>query len=69
MQNHTCRTALTALLIFSLMFALNYFMPLHRDDYDYSMIWHTGVHITTCIRLAPAPLFRARRAHGLLLLP
>ena len=47
MQNHTCRTALTALLIFSLMFALNYFMPLHRDDYDYSMIWHTGVHITT----------------------
>ena len=47
MQNHTCRTALTALLIFSLMFALNHFMPLHRDDYDYSMIWHTGVHITT----------------------
>ena len=47
MNRNTMLTVLTALLIFALMFALNYFMPLHRDDYDYSMIWHTGVHITT----------------------
>ena len=47
MNRYHIQTALTALLIFALMFALNYFMPLHRDDYDYSMVWHTGVHITT----------------------
>ena len=47
MNRNTMWTVLTAFLIFALMFALNYFMPLHRDDYDYSMIWHTGVHITT----------------------
>ena len=29
------------------MFALNYLMPLHRDDYDYSMIWATTEHINS----------------------
>jgi len=32
--------ALLAFLFFY-MFALNYFMPLHRDDYNYSLIWGT----------------------------
>ena len=39
-------TALIAFLIFALIFALNTFMPLHRDDYDYSMLWRTGIHLT-----------------------
>ena len=46
MNRYCIQTVLIAVLIFALMFALNYFMPLHRDDYDYAMIWHTGVHIT-----------------------
>lgn len=29
------------------MFALNFFMPLHRDDYEYSLIWGTLQKITT----------------------
>lgn len=33
--------------IFAVMFSLNYLMPLHRDDYDYSMIWKTGEHINS----------------------
>ena len=35
------------IFIFAVMFALNNLMPLHRDDYDYSMIWKTGEHITS----------------------
>ena len=38
-------TALVVLVIFGIMFALNYLMPLHRDDYDYSMIWGTTQHV------------------------
>lgn len=34
------------LLLFAYMFAVNYFMPLHRDDYDYSLIWGTSQHLT-----------------------
>ncbi len=33
------------LIIFAVMFELNNLMPLHRDDYDYSMIWKTGEHL------------------------
>lgn len=40
-------TFAVVILIFALMFALNYLMPLHRDDYDYSMIWKTGEHINS----------------------
>lgn len=40
-------TAATIIFIFAVMFALNYEMPLHRDDYDYSMIWKTGEHINS----------------------
>ena len=63
MNRNTMLTVLTALLIFALMFALNYFMPLHRDDYDYSMIWHTGVHITTFPDVIDS-LLRHYREHG-----
>lgn len=35
------------IFIFAVMFALNNLMPLHRDDYDYSMIWKTGEHISS----------------------
>ena len=33
--------------IFALMFWLNNLMPLHRDDYDYSLIWGTVEHINS----------------------
>ena len=36
---------LPIILIFAVMFTLNYLMPLHRDDYDYSMIWGTTKHV------------------------
>lgn len=39
------RTALVLAAIFLLMYGLNHLMPLHRDDYDYSMIWLTGEHV------------------------
>ena len=37
----------TVIFIFALMFELNNLMPLHRDDYDYSMVWKTGEHINS----------------------
>ena len=40
-------TAAAVLFIIIVMFALNHGMPLHRDDYDYSMIWKTGVHLAS----------------------
>ncbi|MBO4401534.1 MAG: hypothetical protein J5809_06780 [Selenomonadaceae bacterium] len=40
-------TAAVALIIFAVMFALNDLMPLHRDDYDYSLIWGTAAHINS----------------------
>lgn len=40
-------TAAVALGIFAVMFALNDLMPLHRDDYDYSLIWGTATHINS----------------------
>ena len=40
-------TALTAAAIFAFMLALNHWMPLHRDDYDYMMVWKTGVPIAS----------------------
>ncbi|WP_019551958.1 DUF3329 domain-containing protein [Propionispira raffinosivorans] len=33
--------------LFIYMFALNFLMPLHRDDYEYSLIWGTLQKITT----------------------
>lgn len=48
MQENFSKTILTAailLIIFTIMFEMNHLMPLHRDDYDYSMIWKTGEHL------------------------
>jgi hypothetical protein len=33
--------------LFIYMFSLNFLMPLHRDDYEYSLIWGTLQRITT----------------------
>ena len=41
------QVAAVLLIIFAAMFELNNLMPLHRDDYDYSMIWKTGEHLVT----------------------
>lgn len=38
-------TAAIIFVIFAIMFALNHLMPLHRDDYDYSLIWQTTQHV------------------------
>ena len=34
-------------LLFAYMFMLNYFMPLHRDDFEYSLVWNTDVRISS----------------------
>ena len=47
MRNHTSRVILILAAVFLFMLALNWFMPLHRDDYDYSMIWGTAQHISS----------------------
>lgn len=39
------QTLLVLAGIFGVMFLLNHWMPLHRDDYDYSMIWLTSGHV------------------------
>ena len=33
--------------VFLFMLLLNVWMPLHRDDYDYSLIWGTTQHMTS----------------------
>ena len=37
-KNNIVQTVLAAGAIFAFMLALNHFMPIHRDDYDYSLI-------------------------------
>lgn len=51
-------TAAVIILIFAIIFELNRLMPLHRDDYDYSMIWGTSEHIKS-----PADIFESMRQH------
>ena len=46
-KRNNAKTVLVAAAIFAFMFALNHFMPIHRDDYDYAMIWKTGVPIAS----------------------
>lgn len=43
----SCQSLIPIAVIFAVMFALNYLMPLHRDDYDYSMIWGTKNHVNS----------------------
>ncbi|MBR6013750.1 MAG: hypothetical protein IK062_08230 [Selenomonadaceae bacterium] len=40
-------TVAVIIFIFAVMLALNNLMPLHRDDYDYSMVWKAGEHINS----------------------
>lgn len=54
-------TVAVIIFIFALMFELNKLMPLHRDDYDYSMIWKTGEHINSF-----ADVFESTYRHYLL---
>ena len=35
------------IVIFTVMLALNCLMPLHRDDYDYSLVWGTAAHVNS----------------------
>ena len=46
-QNNLGRNLLVLLGIFLLMLVLNYLMPLHRDDYDYSLVWLTTEHVAS----------------------
>ena len=57
------QTVLAAAGIFLLMYALDYLMPLHRDDYDYSMIWLTGQHIASLADVMES-LWRHYLLHG-----
>lgn len=41
------QSVIILLIIFAVMLELNNLMPLHRDDYDYSMIWDTGEHLNS----------------------
>ena len=45
--DHWSRTALILAGVFLFMLLLNIFMPIHRDDYDYSMVWGTAEHISS----------------------
>lgn len=47
MRTDMLRTGLVAGAVFAFMLALNHWMPIHRDDYDYAMIWKTGVHLAS----------------------
>lgn len=50
------RSVLILICIFLFMLLLNHWMPIHRDDYDYSLVWGTARHvgsfsdvITSCV--------------------
>lgn len=38
---------LVLLAVFLFLYSLNAWMPLHRDDYEYALIWNTSQHITS----------------------
>lgn len=43
--NYKIRTLVILAGVFLFMLALNHWMPLHRDDYEYSLVWGTSQHI------------------------
>ena len=47
MREDLLRTGLITSAVFLFMLALNHFMPIHRDDYDYAMVWKTGAHLAS----------------------
>lgn len=40
-------TILVLAVLFALMLTLNSWMPIHRDDYEYSLLWNTSKHISS----------------------
>lgn len=50
-------------LLFAYMLMLNYFMPLHRDDFEYSLIWNTDIRIGS-FRDVFESLYRHYMQHG-----
>lgn len=49
--------------LFLYMWVLNYFMPLHRDDYEYALIWGTNIHLTSLSDIMQS-LYRHYFMHG-----
>ena len=47
MRADVLRTGFAATAMFAFMLALNHWMPIHRDDYDYAMVWKTGAHLAS----------------------
>ena len=47
MRDDLLRTGLITSAVFLFMLALNHSMPIHRDDYDYAMVWKTGAHLAS----------------------
>ncbi len=56
-------TALVLGLGFLFMFILNYLMPLHRDDYEYSLVWETSRHLENIFDIFES-LYRHYWMHG-----
>ncbi len=56
-------TALTLGAFFLFMFILNLLMPLHRDDYDYSLVWETTRHLANVSDIFES-LYRHYFMHG-----
>lgn len=54
---------LMLLALFAYMFMLNYFMPMHRDDFEYSLIWNTDVRIASFADVFES-LYRHYMQHG-----
>jgi len=49
--------------LFLYMWVLNCFMPLHRDDYEYALIWGTNIHLTGLSDILQS-LYRHYFMHG-----
>lgn len=47
MINKKTQSWLILIGVFGIMLLLNMLMPIHRDDYDYSVVWGTANHITS----------------------
>ncbi len=57
------KTVLVLGLGFLFMFVLNVLMPLHRDDYDYSLVWETTRHLASITDIFES-LYRHYFMHG-----
>lgn len=49
--------------LFAYMFMLNYFMPMHRDDFEYALIWNTDIRIASFNDVFES-LYRHYMQHG-----